>query len=128
MPHQCKKTRGVTACPPYLRNNAEAFSSTKTEDSNILDEDDGGYGYILIAVMLLDLSPMPAEQGAEEIFFESNTETYLLPLDRLEKQRESTVKSEGDGGVVEEAFTQPENREEMMLVHPIAVYSRPENR
>ncbi|KAF9728417.1 hypothetical protein PMIN04_011847 [Paraphaeosphaeria minitans] len=127
MPKQFTKKRSVTTRPPYLCSNAGAFSSTKTEDSNMLGEDDGGYDYISGAVMLWDLSPKPAGQGTEGILSVFNTETCSLPQDVSEHQRNSPVKSEGDSGVGEEAFTQPENREETLLVYPIAVYSRPGN-
>ncbi|KAL5405122.1 hypothetical protein PMIN04_012425 [Paraphaeosphaeria minitans] len=127
MSRQCTKKRSVTTRPTYPRSNAGIFSSTETEDSNLSGENNSDYDYVPAAVMLLDLSPELEGQGAEDIVPVFDTETCPLPQDVSEHQRNSSVNSEGDGGVVEEAFTQPENQEETMLVFPIAVHSRPRN-
>ncbi|KAF9730219.1 hypothetical protein PMIN04_012014 [Paraphaeosphaeria minitans] len=127
MPSQCTKKRSVTTRPTYLCSNAGAFPSTKTENSNISGEDNSGYDYFPAAVMLLDLSPELEGQVVEDIVPLFDTETCPLPQDVSEHQRNSPVDSEEDGGVVEEAFTQPDNQEETMLVFPIAVHSRPGN-
>lgn len=119
MPKQLTKKSSVPTRQPYLYSDVKAFSSTKINDSNLSRKEISSYDCLSAAVMFLDLSHEPAEQGIVLPVFD--TEACPLPENMSKIQRKPSVKNEGDDG--EEAFVQSKNRVETILVYPIAVDS-----
>ncbi|KAF9729852.1 hypothetical protein PMIN01_11785 [Paraphaeosphaeria minitans] len=125
MPEQPTEKRVAGARTPYSRNDNEAPSSYKTDDSKFSSIGDAGDEGPLFALMVLDIPDEIAEQEAVAISFEAEATTCLLPQEVSSNGQESPMKDKADDGKVEEVRTEPRDPNETMLVCPIVVHNRP---
>ncbi|KAF9729912.1 hypothetical protein PMIN06_011625 [Paraphaeosphaeria minitans] len=122
MPEQLTENRDAEVHTPYPRNDDEAPSSCKTEDSKVSSTSDANEG-ALVVLMVLDIPDEIPEQEVIAISFEAEATTCLLPQGVFSSRQESPTEDETDEGTVEEVGTKP--TEETILVCPIVVRNRP---